>query len=90
MERTWGSFREEAIYWLKAKAKQRQQLEVFVCAAAVIFFLDVLQYAKALHMSRVLTVNKDALGGLQFLVVRQGAFIFTCILSVDGSQSVGV
>lgn len=45
-------------------------------------------FAKALLVSRVLTGNSDALGVLQFLVVRQGAFVFTCGTSGNGSQNV--
>lgn len=52
--------------------------------------LVVVQYAKALHMSWLLTANNQVLRGLHFLVVSQGAFVFTRSLSADGSQSVGV
>lgn len=45
---------------------------------------------KALRMSRVLTADFDALGGLHFLVVSQRAFVFTLRLPADGSQGVGV
>lgn len=41
-------------------------------------------------MSQVLTANCDVLGRLHFLVVSQGAFVFTRLLSADGVQSVGV
>lgn len=43
-----------------------------------------------LHMSEVLTANCDALGRLHFLVVSQGAFVFTRCLPADSVQSVGV
>lgn len=57
-----------------------------MCAAAALWY----SAPTCLHMSRVLTANTDALGGLQCLVVKQGAFVFPCSLSADGSQRVGV
>lgn len=53
----------------------------------VFFWVVLLQYAKALHVSGELTGNCDVLGGLQFLL-RQGAFVFTRGISGNGGHNV--
>lgn len=68
-----------------------EQLQFVSCAAVMFHYANaVSQYARALHMSGVLTADNNALGGLHLLVISKGAFVFTRSISADGSQSVVV